>query len=68
MIGHFFESIFSLWAQVLSIDFGIGIPLGNLIVAFFTLLAFIRFFIRPILGGKLGSGGSSERPSRKEGK
>lgn len=66
MIGRYFYLMLGFLRDVLAIDFGIGVDLGAIIFAFFTLIAFIRFFIKPILGGKLSSD-SSGRSSKKEG-
>lgn len=58
--------MFGFFSDMLSIDFGLGIDLGSIIIAFFTLLAFLRFFIKPILGDKLTSGSSRDSKSKKE--
>ena len=68
MIGRYFSMIFDFFSTVLTIDFGLGVDLGSVILAFFTILAFIRFFVRPILGGALtGSAKSNKGNSNKGG-
>lgn len=66
MIGQYFNMMLGFFSEILSLDFGLGIDLGSIIIAFFTLLAFLRFFIKPILGGKLDSGSSRESKPKRE--
>lgn len=68
MIGQYFSAIMNFLSEVLNLDFGLGISMGSLIIAFFTLLAFIRFFIRPLLGGNVFTSSNTSNKDKSKGK